>query len=282
MPASIVLAILGAAFLHASWNAMAKGRTGSDPVIGASLIAVGCAFVAVPMLAVAGLPAPASTWYVVISGVLHVAYFLLVGLSYRFADYSAIYPLMRGGAPLLATIGGGLVLAEPTTPVLMAGVTLLSAGVLGMGANALLRGGLGQRGLAVAAINIGVIVSYTLIDGVGARLSNNPFGYLAVMMLITGVVLAPIVARLRPGVFLPELSRRWRIAAIGGGLAMGSYGITLWAMTHAPIGAVAALRETSVLFGTAIAAIVLNERFGPARWVATAAIAAGLALIKMS
>jgi drug/metabolite transporter (DMT)-like permease len=282
MPTSIVLAILGAALLHASWNALAKGRTGSDPLIGAALIAVGCAVVAVPLLVVAGWPSAASTWYVVASGLIHVAYFLLVGLSYRFADLSAVYPLMRGGAPLLTTLGGAWLIAEPATGLLLLGVVLLSAGVLGLGANALMRGGLDRRGMAVAALNIGVIVTYTLIDGVGARVSANPIGYLAAMMLITGIVLAPIAARLRPGVFVAEARRRWRIGLGGGAMAMASYGIAVWAMTKVSIGAVAALRETSVLFGTVIAAVVLKERFGVARWIAAAAITAGLVLIKLA
>jgi drug/metabolite transporter (DMT)-like permease len=97
---------------------------------------------------------------------------------------------------------------------------------------------------------------------------------------LTGLLLIPVVAFTSGS--LVELARqRWLMALAGGGLAMTSYGIALWAMTHAPIGAVAALRETSVLFGAVIAAVVLKERFGPPRWIATVAIGIGLVLLRV-
>ncbi len=281
MSTSVLMAVLGAALLHAGWNAMAKGRGGSDPLVGALVVGIGCGVVAVPGLLLAGLPDPASHGYVLASGIVHVAYFLLVGLSYRYADYSAVYPLMRGSAPLLTTLAAAALLAEPLTAALLTGVALLSAGVLGLGAHALSRGGLDRRGLAVAMVNIGVIVAYTLIDGLGARLSGNPAGYVTSMLLLTALLLLPVISWLSPAAFAAQARATWHIGLIGGGMAMASYGIALWAMTQAPIGVVAALRETSVLFGAIIGALVLRERFGPGRWIAAAAICAGLGLIRV-
>ena len=285
MDTQVVLAILGAAALHASWNAIAKGRSGSDPLAGAVLIAVGCGAVAMPVLAVAGLPARASLAAVIASGIIHVAYFLLVGLSYRLADLSAVYPLMRGGAPLITTLLGAALIGETLGAGMLGGVVLLSAGVVGLGYHALRNGGLDRRGLAVAVLNIGVIVAYTLTDGIGTRQSGNTAGYLAATMLLTAVLLVGLIAATRGALIggagvAGDLVARWPMALLSGAMAMASYGIALWAMTRAPIGAVAALRETSVLFGAALGAVVLGERFGPARWIAAVAIVAGLMLIK--
>lgn len=282
MPTLVLVTVLCAALFHASWNALAKGKSGSDPLVGTMVLAMACGAVALPVLAVAGLPSRESAVYVVVSGAVHVVYFLLVGLSYRHADYSAVYPLMRGSAPLITTLMGAAFLAEPLTATLLCGVLLLSAGVFGLGANAMRRGGLNGRGLAVAVANIAVIVGYTLLDGVGVRLSGNAAGYVTAMLALTAVMLAPIAFWLSPGAIFADVKTRWRIGLLGGTMAMLSYGIALWAMTRAPIGAVAALRETSVLFGTLIAAVVLKERFGPERWLAAAAICAGLALIRLA
>lgn len=282
MPTDVLLIVLGAAFLHASWNAMAKGRGGSDPLISATVIAAGASVVCVAMLLVLGLPTGASLPYIIASGIIHVAYLLLLGLSYRLADYSAVYPLMRGTAPLLTTAASFLFIGEEIGAGPLLGIVLLSAGVLGLGLHSILRGGLDKAGLAVAAANIAVIVSYTLIDGVGARLSENPGGYVALMMLLTGVLHMAGMLVWRPREVISGLSRQWVIGLVGGAMVMASYGASLWAMTKAPIGAVAALRETSVLFGAAIATLIMGERFSFPRVVATAAIFGGLACLRLT
>lgn len=282
MPTEVIAVVLCAALLHATWNALAKGRQGSDPLVSATVIATGAALVAVVMIAAFGMPATPSYPYVIASGIIHVGYFLLLGLSYRFADYSAIYPLMRGTAPLLTTGLGVLLVGEVVGFWTLVGVLLLSLGVLGLGLQALLRGGLDRRGLTVAVANIGIIVAYTLIDGIGARLSANPAGYVALMMLLTGVLMAPIMGLWRPREVMAGLKAQWLMGLAGGAMVMASYGAALWAMTKAPIGAVAALRETSVLFGTIIAVAVMGERFSPVRTLATLAIFAGLASMRLA
>lgn len=280
MTTGVLLIVLCAALLHASWNALAKGKSGSDPLVGTLVVAMGGGVVSLAALAFTGLPDMASLGCLIASGVVHVAYFLLVGLSYRYADYSAVYPLMRGSAPLATTLFGAALLGEPLSLALLGGVVLLSAGVLGLGAHALWNGGLSRRALVVAGLNVVVIVAYTLVDGVGARLSGNPAAYVTAALVLSALFLLPAVIWLRGRQALGDARAHWHIGLLGGGMATASYGVALWAMTRAPIGAVAALRETSVLFGTAIAALFLGERFGLPRWVAAAAICAGLMLIR--
>jgi drug/metabolite transporter (DMT)-like permease len=160
VPIDVIVIVLAAALLHATWNAIAKGRQGSDPLMGAFVIAFGTAVVAASMLLIYGLPGAKSYPYVVASGIVHVGYFVLLGLSYRLADYSALYPLTRGSAPLMTTALGAVLISELPTPTMLVGIALLSAGVLGMGAHALRVGGLDRHGLVVAAANVCVIVVY--------------------------------------------------------------------------------------------------------------------------
>jgi drug/metabolite transporter (DMT)-like permease len=246
------------------------------------VISIGSAIVSFAVLILAGMPASPSHPYVIASGIIHVGYFLLLGLSYRYAEYTAVYPLMRGTAPLLTTLAGVLLLGEWLSTTMSAGIALLSLGVLSLGAHSILRGGLNMRGLMVAAANIAVIVAYTVIDGVGVRLSGNPAGYVTSMILLTGILMVALVGLTKPRQVWSSLTDNWLMSLIGGALLVASYGAALWAMTRAPIGAVAALRETSVLFGTVIGALFLNERLTVARGLATVAIFAGLACMRAS
>jgi drug/metabolite transporter (DMT)-like permease len=278
IPIDAFLAVLAAAFLHAAWNAMAKGGGGRHPLAGPFLIGIGAGAWAIPLLVVTGLPDPASYPLVAASAAIHVAYFGLIGLAYRFADYSAVYPLIRGGAPLFTTMLAAAFLGETLTPAALAGVALLCVGILGLGADGLRQGSLDRRSLLVAAATATIVVAYTLVDGLGARASGNPAAYVLAMSLATAVALAPVFLAIGGRDLIASAAPAWRRGLLGGGMANLSYGIALWAMTKAPIGLVGAVRETSVLFATLIAAIVLKERFGPGRWAAAAVIVAGLML----
>jgi drug/metabolite transporter (DMT)-like permease len=261
---------------------MAKGGGGRHPLAGPFLIAVGGAATALPLLLVTGLPAVESWIYVALSGVIHVAYFGLIARAYRLADYSAIYPLIRGGAPLVTSLIAALWLGEVLSGPALAGVVLLSAGIAGLSVDGLRRGHLDRRSLATAGLTAGVVVSYTLLDGLGARVSGNAVAYLLAMSIVSGVLVVPLFLALAGRALLAEAHRSWKRGILGGGMANLSYGTALWAMTQAPIGLVGAVRETSVLFATLIGAVVLKERFGPARWAAALTIVAGLTLVRLS
>jgi drug/metabolite transporter (DMT)-like permease len=280
LPADVLAAVLLAAFLHAGWNAIAKGGGGRHPLTGPFLIGLGGSVWALPLLSVTGLPDPASYPWIAASALIHVVYFGLIGLAYRFADYSAIYPLIRGGAPLFTAILAAAFLGETLGTAASAGVALLCAGILGLGLDAMRRGSLDGRSLLVAAATASTIVLYTLVDGLGARASGNAAAYILSLTLATLVPLVPAFTLIGGRPLLASLLPAWRQALWGGGMANLSYGIALWAMTKAPIGLVGAVRETSVLFATLIAALVLKERFGPARWFAAATIVTGLMLTR--
>ena len=158
----------------------------------------------------------------------------------------------------------------------------IAAGVAGLSADALLRGGL-TRSTAIAAFaNSGVIVVYTLVDGLGARAAGNALGYVAWMLAGTAVLLCALMPFIRGAAFVRALRADWLFGIGAGGLSLASYAIALWAMTHAPIGLIAALRETSVLFAAILGAIWFGETFGPRRWIAVAVIAAGVVALRLT
>jgi drug/metabolite transporter (DMT)-like permease len=160
-------------------------------------------------------------------------------------------------------------------------VAAVAAGIVALSADALVRGGL-TRSTAVAAIlNAGVIVTYTLIDGLGARVVGNGLIYVAWMLAGTAILIFALMVAIRGTAFLLELRKGWLLGLVGAVLTVASYSIALWAMTRAPIGLVAALRETSVLIAAILGAIFFHEPFGPKRWVALALIIGGITLLRL-
>lgn len=282
MPGFVLAAVLLAALMHASWNALAKGVAGGDPLVRAALIAAGGGVAALPLIAYGGVPAAASWPNLVASILIHIVYFVLVGMTLRGADLGVVYPLTRGSAPLGTALVGALTLGDVLSPKGWAGVLVLGIGIITLGSDALRRRGLDLKGASLVALNASVIVAYTLIDGAGVRQSGNPPAYIGWLMLGQGLGVLPLVALLQPAATRSEIRARWRFGLLGGAMLTGSYGIALWAMTKAPIAAVSAARETSVLFAAIIGAIFLGERLGWTGYGGAALIATGLLLLRLS
>jgi len=268
--------ILFSAALHATWNAVVKG--GDDKLQSMILVA---AFGAVPgIVLLPFLPpiAPAAWPFLAISVTLEIAYSALVAATYANADMSRAYPLMRGTPPLIVALVSTIALGIVISPVAWLGIALASAGLLSL----TLRGVGGDgRGIAFAFVNALVIASYTLVDSFGVRASGTPITYTMWIFVLVGAPLTLWALVRKPG-FVAYARRGWKLGLVGGLGTLGSYGIVLWAMTQAPVPLVAALRETSILFGTAIAAFILRERVTRTRIIAVLMIAAGATVLKFA
>jgi drug/metabolite transporter (DMT)-like permease len=160
------------------------------------------------------------------------------------------------------------------------GVALLCAGVLCLAFDGHGNARPSRTAWGYALGNALVIVSYTVVDGLGVRAAGNPWSYVLWLFFLNAFPILAIGLATHARVLLALSAREWMKGTAAGACSIGSYGLALWAMAFAPIALVAALRETSVLFGTALAALALKERFGPARWVAAALIVAGAAAMK--
>jgi phosphonate utilization associated putative membrane protein len=268
--------VLGSALLHAGWNAVIKSSR--DVMLDTALVAAGAGLLALPLIAAARWPASESWPYLGVSAAIHVAYFSTLVAAYRLGDLSHAYPLMRGTAPLLVAVFGVALLDEHPGPTMWLGIALISAGILSLG---LLQRGRVHRGATLWAFaNAAIIASYTIVDGTGARLSGTPPGYVAWLLLLQGLLFVPLIAMRRGQTALQYARRHWLRGLAGGFCLIGAYGIVLWAMTMAPIAAVAALRETSVIFATLLGSIFLKERFGWQRLLAAVAVALGIAALR--
>ncbi|MEO8490557.1 EamA family transporter [Pseudomonas sp.] len=276
MSLDVFAIILLGALLHATWNAVVKG--GSDKLLTTCTITCVASLIALVTLPFLELPAKESWPFIGASVVLQVVYFVLVASTYRIADMSQTYPIMRGTAPLLVAAVSVCLLSESLSAFAWLGIAVISLGILSMA----VAPSTGQRkGVILALINAGVIAGYTLIDGLGVRKSGAPAAYTLWVFLLTGLPLAAWALTTRRAVFCYYVTRNWRLGVVGGAGTIASYGLALWAMTAAPIATVSALRETSILFGVLISALVLKEHLTRVRVAAACIIAAGAMLLRL-
>lgn len=244
-------------------------------------------FVAIPLLLHSGLPKLEAWPYMAASLVIHLGYYIALAGAYKYGDLGLTYPLMRGCAPLLVALGSLSFIGEALSNTAWIGVAILCAGVvtLGMSRSAMhVEGSHRGKALAFALANAAIIALYTVIDGIGVRTAGNATAYVAGLFLFDGFPFLLLVLWRRPGRRLEALAYmrgRWPVALMGTIASLGSYGIALWAMTHAPVAVVAALRETSVLFAALIGTLFLREAFGWQRAFGTLVILLGVMTLRL-
>lgn len=278
MTLGVTLAVLAAALLHAVWNALIKAS--QDIVFDTALVVAGAALVAALVLPWLPAPAAASWPYLLASGVVHQGYFALLAAAYRRGDLSFAYPLMRGLPPLLVALGAMVLLPDPRSAWLWSGIAAISLGVLWIGGLHPRLVLAHSRRAAFACTNALLIATYTLIDGVGVRLAGNPASYGLWLFFLTAWPYVGIALWARRESLGTRLRRHgWR-GFVGGTLSICAYLVALWAMTRAPVAAVAALRETSVIFAAAIGAWLLKEPFGRHRIGGACLVVIGIALLR--
>ena len=273
-----MIAVLLGAALHACWNVLVK--SGSDPFLDTVLVATCVAAVTAVLLVFLPVPEEGSWRCLIASVVIHVVYYGFLVLAYRGGDLSLVYPIMRGTAPAITALLAAALLGEQPSWRGWAGVFLVSGGVLLLAADAPRSKSVRLAPVVFALLNAGVIVGYTLVDGVGARLSGNAFSYTGWMLLLAGVLVFVISLALRGRQVAQHVLSQWKKGVLGGSCAFASYSLALWAMTRAPIAPVAALRETSIVFSALLAVFVLKERITTLRYVSIAIVTAGAIAIK--
>ena len=282
----IVAAVLCAALLHASWNALIKA--GNDKALDTALVHFLGALIALPFMLWLG-PPPRGAWpYIAASLVIHIGYYTALVGAYQHGELGLTYPIMRGFAPMLVALASGLFIGEAPSPMAWGGIAGITLGVALVGlahpGEALHH----RKALMFAFANAAIIASYTLVDGRGVRESvtddHGAIRYVMTLFVLDGIAY-PLLVWLRRSAqgrreIVAYAKRRWPVAALGGSASIGAYGIALWAMTRAPVASVAALRETSVLFAAVIGTVLLKERFGLQRAIGTGVIVAGVMALR--
>ena len=270
--------ILLAAAMHASWNILIK-RAGQRIPYASQWVAIYCGIIAICALPFLNFPDVASWPYLFASALLQAAYFFLLAQAYKHGDFSVAYPLMRGTAPMLVLLCGWLFLHETVEAHKLIGIIMICAGVLSLMPQKM---GLGKS-QGYALLNAVVIASYTLVDGIGVRLSHNPVAYVMATFVITGLIMAIMCfSRERGRLFAHMGAKEHALVATGGALSLASYGLALWAMLYMPVAVVSALRETSIAFGIVLAVWLLKERMSVKKLCSVALIVLGVLSIRLA
>ncbi len=278
MTPSIIAIILSAALLHAVWNAIVKTATDRTTTLG--LVALGHVLPGAVMVVLLPLPNAESFVYILASTFVHFGYFYLLGRAYAHGDLSVVYPIARGIVPALVSLWAWLLLGEVLPPLVWVGMALIVIGIL-LSSWKSLRSGVGKSAL-VLSLGTGICISiYSLLDGVGVRLSNATLSYWAwgafLHLFIAGF------AGWRRRRTLQQLPLKiWVVGLSGGMVSMIAYGLVLYAKNFAPLGAVSALRETSVIFATLIGFLLLKEGNWKRRLGAAVLMVFGVATIGLN
>src|SRR5664279_3098900 len=274
----VFLAVLFAALCHAGWNALIK--VGLDPLSTTTLISICSGVVALVLLPLAELPAAAAWPWLIASVIIHLGYFAALIEAYRTGDLGQVYPIARGSAPLMTATATTLFVGEHLSPVGWGGIVALVAGVFLLSAH----GGrelarIDRRAVGFALFTALTICTYSVVDGIGVRLSANANAYSLWVFVDIALVMLPYALYRDGRDVIPAMRTYWRRGVVGGALQVLSYGTVLWAMSLAPIAIVVTLRETSLLFGAGIAVVVLKEPLRAVRIAAALLIVCGLVLM---
>lgn len=279
MPLTIAAAVLLAAVLHASWNAIV--RFNSDRIVTMALLTGSAALISLVALPFVDVPAAAAWPWLVASMVLHVGYNLFLATAYNHGELGRVYPLARGTAPLITLLVGTYALHEPMTAHATLGVLLLGCGIAGLAFERGWRVLVREPQSVILSLTTSLFISgYSVTDGLGARVSGAPMGYIFYLFVLDGLPLALFVLATRRRAVVDALRRQWLAGCLAGAFSLSAYGIVIWAMTLAPIALVAGLRETSVVFALVIGVVFLNEKLTAVRIGAIIVVACGLVLTR--
>jgi drug/metabolite transporter (DMT)-like permease len=267
--AALLLA-LSAAFVHALWNILLARARDIESSTAVALITAEVVFAPLTLLT---WDADRSVWpFLAVTGLLQVTYFALLGTAYRTLPLSVVYPVARGGAPVLVLLIGATVLGRTTTWTQVAAVVLVVAGIL------LVRGlrDADPRGIAFGVVIAAVIAGYTLVDKSGIK-HAAPITYQEMSMLGPTVLYSAAVLRVKGvGAVRAAIGPASMVAGV---CTFAAYALVLAALQRAPAASVAAVRETSVVIAAVLAGTVLRERVGPLRLAGAVLVAAGVALL---
>ncbi len=280
MPVTVMIVVLIAALMHASWNFLVK-RT-EDKHLSMSAVVLGHTPFAAAALLYAPFPQPASLPYLIAGAMLHTGYQLFLLNSYRIGDLSQVYPLARGVAPLIVAGFSVIVLGVNLSRLELSAIIMIGTGIMSLTLVRRSDGLRNGRASSLAIITGGFIAAYSLMDGLGAREAGTSLGFYGGLSVINALIFAAIMKIIRPGLVKTVVRQNWRLALIGGCASFTAYALVVWAFTLAPIALVAALRETSIIFALLLGIFVLKERLDLVKVFATMVTMIGIGILRVN
>lgn len=278
MSFAILLAVLASAFLHALWNALIK--TGTSRLGAMVVLSIGEVPIGLAVAALRPMPAPNVWKWVLMAGCAHFFYKFFLSYAYERGDLSRVYPIARGTAPLVVALLGTFLLSDQLSLHEYLGIAVLGAGILLM-AGGVFSNGENRKMLPFALGSACATASYTMLDGTGARISGDAIAYVAWVFVADGLLFTTGMLLIKGMAVVPREAKAWGTGMIAAAASYGAYGVSVWAMTRAPIAVVAAVRETSILFAVLIGWLAFGEKMTRGKALAACVIVAGVILTRL-
>ncbi len=278
MSLDIFIAVILAAFLHATWNAMVKNE--ENKYLAVTAIVLGHVPASVFIILLTPIPSVESIPFIILSALLHNGYNWYLLSAYKFGDLTKVYPIARGTAPILVTIVSLIFLGVALSNFEVLGIFIISLGILSLSFQG--TKSLENRSAVIYALVTGFfIMGYSILDGNGARVSNSFLSYMGWVFILNAFSF-PLILKIndKSEVITKIFKEGKKIFFIGGTLSYIVYGIVVWGFTQAPIALITALRETSIIFALLIGILFLKEKFTLLKVIATFVIFFGVALLK--
>ena len=274
----VFTALLGAAFFHASWNALVKNS--ADKIKSMLVLTLVHGILGIFVAFFVEFPKLEVWPWLITSAIFHVIYQGCLALAYNSGDLSRVYPIARGTAPILVLLIFYFIIETSMTHTEILGVLLLGFGVIGMAQGAFSN----RENLILLPYTLGAAIGtagYTIFDGIGSRISTDPSSYIAWLFIITVPIFFSVILICQGLKIFKIEQTTWKIGSVAGILSFGSYWVAIWAMTQAPIPLVAALRETSILFAVLIGIIIFRDKTNTKKIIAASLILAGIIIVRL-
>lgn len=278
MDNEVFVIVIFAAFLHASWNALVKNH--KDKYIGLSAIVFGQVPIAIILIFYVPFPSLESLPYLILSAFIHNGYYFFLLSSYRFGDYSVVYPISRGFAVILIAIISLILFAVKLSYFELIGILIVCMGIFSLSFQNLTR--LKNYKGIIYSLATGVfIMSYSLVDGYGARINGSFLSYMAYLFPIEGLLFLILLNLINKREIIKKIIKNSKFSFfVGGTISSLVYILIVWAFTKAPIPLITTLRETSIIFALIIGAIFLKEKFTSLKIFAVLSIFFGVVFLK--
>lgn len=274
----VLAAVLGAAFLHALWNALIKlGTSKLTSMLILTLVQGGFGLV---IALTRPMPDPYIWLWILASGVFHSAYKLFLSYAYEQGDLSRVYPIARGAAPMVVLLVSGLFLSDAIGTWEYTGIVILGCGILMM-ARGVFSSGESRKLIPFALGSALATAGYSIVDGLGARASGDAVAYVGWLFVMDAVFFTPVCLALRGRAVLRADRKAWIIGSLAAMASYSAYAIAVWAMTVAPIALVSALRETSILFAVLIGWLIFGDRMDRHKVIAAGLIITGVIVTRI-
>ena len=278
MTTTVFIAVIFAAVIHSVWNGMIKKH--EDKYIALVALVLGHVPLSIvvlfftPMISIESIP------YIFVSAIFLAGYEWCLLSAYRLEDYTKIYPIARGSAPIFIVIFSLLLFNVSILKFELVGILVISFGIIILGFQNIKT--FKNYSAMAYALGTGLFISgYSITDGFGGRLSDSPLNYTSWLMILNAIIFLILLRVMnKPGVVKKVFNKGKKILFVGGTLSYIVYATIIWAFTKASIPTVAALRETSIIFALLIGTFFLKEKFTHLKTVAVLTIFFGVILLK--